>query len=70
GFASFEEARSQEDRFEFLERSLQAEKFFRVGRVGKGFESLDEGQRRRLIEANREAMRRFGYLDADDRPVL
>lgn len=69
-FASFDEARRQEDRFEFLERSHQAEKFFRTGGIGKGFEKLDEGQRRRLIEANREAMRRFGYLDADDRPVL
>lgn len=69
-FASFDEARRQEDRFQFLERSPGAEKFFRVGRIGKGFEALDEGQRQRLIEANREAMRRFGYLDADDRPVL
>lgn len=70
GFASFDEARRQEDRFEFLERSHQAEKFFRVGRIGKGFEALDAGQRQRLIDANRDAMRRFGYLDADDRPTL
>lgn len=69
-FASFDEARRQEDRFEFLERSHQAEKFFRTGGIGSGFEKLDAGQRARLIEANREAMRRFGYLDADDRPVL
>ncbi|SMF09193.1 Sulfotransferase domain-containing protein [Tistlia consotensis] len=70
GFASFDEARRQEDQYRFLERSPQAEKFFRVGRIGKGFETLDAAQRQRLIEANREAMRRFGYLDADDRPVL
>ncbi len=69
-FSSFDEARRQEDRYQFLERSEQAERFFRVGKIGKGFEALDEAQRARLIEAHGPAMRRFGYLDADGRPVL
>jgi hypothetical protein len=69
-FASFAEAQQQEGRFQFLERSPGAEKFFRIGRIGNGLEALDAGQRQRLIEANREAMTRFGYLNSDDRPVL
>lgn len=69
-FASFDEARRQEDRYEFLERSPQAEKFFRVGRIGTGVAALEPAQRQRLIEANREAMLRFGYLDDNDQPLL
>ncbi len=68
-FCSFKELRRQEERSGFVERSPNAERFFRAGRAG-GWRSLySPAQRDRLIEGCREGMRRFGYLDEHDRPV-
>ncbi|SMF09177.1 Sulfotransferase domain-containing protein [Tistlia consotensis] len=69
GFAAFDEARRQEERVGFVEGSSKAERFFRAGQIGRGRDRLGEEQRGRLVAAHGEAMRRFGYLDADGRPV-
>jgi hypothetical protein len=45
-------------------------RFFRSGRVGEWRERLSPDQVRRVIEDHRDAMRKFGYLDADDNPVV
>jgi sulfotransferase family protein len=58
----FKELRKAEDAQGFKERSDRAERFFRAGRAGQWREVLAAEQVRRLVDAHRPAMERFGYL--------
>lgn len=68
-FSSFGVLRRIEEQSGFVERSPNAERFFRTGRAGAWRTLYTPAQRDRLVEGCREGMRRFGYLDAQDRPV-
>jgi hypothetical protein len=61
----FEELRSREEAQGFKERSDYAERFFRAGRAGQWREALSRDQVKRIVDAHRPAMERFGYLPAD-----
>lgn len=62
-FSAFAEARKQERRHGFRERSRSSKAFFRAGRAEQWRQALTESQAERLIEAHRPTMQRFGYLD-------
>lgn len=68
-FSSFGVLRRLEEQSGFVERSPNAERFFRSGRAGAWREIYTPAQLDRLIEGCRDGMRRFGYLDDRDRPV-
>jgi len=59
--SSFEKLRQQEDKTGFAERSPSAERFFRVGKAGQWRTALNQEQIDRVVEANKEQMKRFGY---------
>ena len=61
-FASFEELKAQEERDGFRERSPRNPSFFRQGRRDGWREMLSTAQVERIVEINRVAMERFGYL--------
>jgi len=63
--ASFERLRAQEDAGGFREKPKAAERFFREGRAGQWRERLSRRQIRRIVIANADLMRRFGYLAPD-----
>jgi len=60
--SSFKVLRAQEEKHGFSERSLAQERFFRKGVVDEWREVLSETQARRITDANREQMARFGYV--------
>jgi len=61
-FASFKEMERQEASAGFVEGVATERRFFRAGRAGEGRRKLSPAQVARLIEANGEVMRRYGYL--------
>ncbi|MEN9576607.1 MAG: hypothetical protein RL514_4462 [Verrucomicrobiota bacterium] len=63
--ARFENLRRQEDEKGFVEKAPKVKNFFRKGQVGGWRGELTEAQVRRVIEANRPAMLRMGYLQAN-----
>ena len=68
-FSAFDELSGQEAAGSFEELPAGATSaFFRQGRSGIWREALSAAQVARMIAANGEAMRRFGYLDADGAP--
>jgi hypothetical protein len=68
-FSRFDVLAAQEAESGFRERPPRAERFFRKGQVGDWRTSLDEDQVSRIIADHGAVMRRFGYLDAADRPL-
>lgn len=60
-FTSFDTFREQEAREGFKERTKHTETFFRKGKVGSWREELTPEQAKKIVEANGEQMRRFGY---------
>ncbi|HUD53379.1 sulfotransferase domain-containing protein [Parvibaculum sp.] len=60
--SSFERLQKEEDERGFIERPQTAERFFREGRSGQWKELLTSVQIRRVIDALRPQMERFGYL--------
>lgn len=65
--SSFENLRAVEASAGFTERPPQAKAFFRSGRTGEWRERLSEAQVAKVVSANRELMKRFGYwLDEFD----
>lgn len=68
-FSSFRELARQEEARGFVERSANAQRFFRQGRAGGWRAALTGEQIERVIAAHRDVMRAHGYLDARDRPV-
>ena len=61
-FASFGELKSQESSGGFRERSEVNPSFFREGKHDSWREVLTEDQVKRMVDVNRLAMERFGYL--------
>lgn len=59
--SSFDSLRAQEDQKGFRERSLKADKFFRVGKSGQWRTALSKAQINRVVEVHKEQMARFGY---------
>lgn len=59
--SSFEALQAQEERKGFRER-VKGERFFRQGRAHAWRDQLDEDQIKRIVEANRDMMARWGYL--------
>jgi hypothetical protein len=68
-FSAFDELQRQEAAQGFKEKSPACERFFRVGRIGAWQTQLSEEQAQRIVNDHREVMRRFGYLDRNDRIV-
>jgi len=62
--ASFDRLREQEQRSGFKEKPGTAKSFFREGRAGQWREVLSDEQVQTVIAANRDLMRRFGYLNS------
>jgi len=68
-FSDFKELARQEAEKGFRERPLHTESFFRQGKSGGWRDKLTVAQVERIIADHGAVMRRFGYLDADGRPV-
>jgi hypothetical protein len=60
--SSFEKLRKQEDSRGFVERPPKAEKFFRSGKANQWRNVLSPEQIERVVEVNREQMKKWGYL--------
>lgn len=68
-FSSFAELKRQEGEHGFVEKNERAALFFRKGQVGDWRESLNPDQVGQLIDAHRDVMIRFGYLDTAEHIV-
>ena len=69
-FSSFEEMQKQESAAGFVEARPDGKaKFFRAGKAGGWRNDLTGDQVARMVEAHREIMTKFGYLDARGKPV-
>ena len=68
--AKFERLREQELESGFREKMRRTKPFFRKGKVGDWREELSDDQVSRIVEANRETMRVYGYLDERDQLVF
>lgn len=68
-FSDFQELAGQEAERGFYERPPRAERFFRHGKSGSWRNRLSPEQIARIVADHGEVMRRFGYLDADGRPL-
>ena len=70
-FSSFETMQAQEKQAGFKERHLRADApFFRQGRSGSWRLELSAELADKIILAHKDVMRRFGYLDENDRPLF
>lgn len=67
--SSFKVLSGQERRTGFVERSRNADRFFRKGRVGTWREELAPAQVDLIVECHKELMTEMGYLSADGNPV-
>jgi len=66
--SSFRVLAEQERLYGFIERSKNADRFFRRGKVGGYRDELTAEQIDMLIDRHRETMRELGYLGADGTP--
>lgn len=64
-FSAFEVLAEQETTNGFLERSTNAERFFRKGGVGRYREDLSLNQVEGLVEFHRQTMEELGYVSKD-----
>lgn len=64
-FSRFEELQAQEQRDNFNERPPRAPNFFRQGKAGTWRELLSDAQVARIVDAHRDVMLQFGYLDTE-----
>jgi hypothetical protein len=61
--SSFDKLKSQEDQYDFRERSERADRFFATGKAGGWREALTPAQADAIVAAHGEEMRKFGYLN-------
>ena len=61
-FSSFDTLRQLEAKHGFNERTDRQEKFFRAGKTGGWRDELTDAQARKIVEAHRPQMTRFGYV--------
>ena len=66
---SFSRLKAEEAIHGFKERPATMASFFREGRSGQWRQALSSAQVDALLARHAPVMRRFGYLDKDDRPV-
>jgi len=69
-FSDFNEMQQQEAENGFMEKPVKSRAFFHKGKAGYWQETLTDSQVAAIIDKHRSAMRRFGYLDRYDRPVV
>lgn len=62
-FSSFEELSRQEQDAGFVERSKNADRFFRGGRIGDGLTSFSKAEVARVVKDHHSVLKRFEYLD-------
>lgn len=62
--SAFQSLSSMEKRHGFVEASDKTGRFFRQGRMNQWREVLDRAQVKRVVDAHREQMARFGYIPA------
>lgn len=67
---TFEKLQAQEKQKPFKEKSARSDRFFRKGIVGDWMNTLSDQQIARVVNDQREVMQRFGYLDAQDNPLV
>ncbi|CEG55755.1 sulfotransferase domain-containing protein [Legionella fallonii] len=67
--SQFEQLRQEEQQYGFRESAAANRAFFRKGIVGDWENTLKESQVARIIADHGTVMRRFGYLDEDNRPI-
>ena len=60
--SSFDNLRSQEDNYDFRERSPRADRFFVAGKVGNWRDKLSAEQAAQIETAHGPLMQRFGYV--------
>ncbi len=60
--SSFKVLKAQEDKFGFVERSPNQERFFRSGKSGAWRDTLTDDQIAAIVDTHREQMERFGYV--------
>jgi hypothetical protein len=60
--SGFEELQQREEAHAFKERGGHLKRFFREGRAGQWREILTQAQVKRIIDAHRPTMQRFGYF--------
>lgn len=66
--SSFESLQGQEALTGFRERSRNQKRFFRKGQSGQWRNELAPALAARVVEAHRDVMAEFGYLDPEGRP--
>jgi aryl sulfotransferase len=69
-FSEFEELQRQEKESGFREKAPKAEIFFRKGKAGGWQEVLSTAQVEQIIADHGEMMKRFGYIDMHNNPIL
>lgn len=67
--SSFKVLSEQERREGFVERSRNADRFFRKGKVGSWRQELAPEQVDLIVEYHKEMMNEMGYLSADGKPL-
>jgi len=67
--SSFKVLAGQERQTGFIERSQNAERFFRKGAVGTWRQELAPEQVDLIVDCHKDMMREMGYLSADGKPV-
>lgn len=67
--SSFETLQGQEALTGFRERSRNQKRFFRAGTAGQWRENLAPELVARTVQAHRDVMAEYGYLDSDGNPV-
>ncbi len=61
--SSMNKLKDYEQKYGFREKPANAKNFFREGKTNNWKDSLTEDHIQSIIDTNREAMKRFGYLD-------
>ena len=68
-FSSFDRVQEQESADGFKEKSPSSSLFFRKGKIGSWREELTDQQAKQIVCDHQEVMRRFGYLDKNEKIV-
>jgi hypothetical protein len=69
-FSSFDVLQAQEREHGFGEKMPLSESFFRKGKIGTWREQVSDELAAQVVQAHRDVMTRFGYLDENGRSVF
>jgi len=67
--SAFDTVQKLEAKWGFIEQSKNNDQFFRKGQSGEWRDVLTDEQVAKTVEAHREMMEHFGYLDASGKPI-